>query len=100
MSKDKIKFVIKYGILAWGVPLAVIWSFILSLNSSISLEDFLRHFLYAIIVFPIGGLLFGLFLLFTLPQKNPHPKNVSIYFAFLSGVLFIIIMILLSIYLK
>jgi len=80
--------------------LAVIWPFFMSLNVSLSLENFLRHFLYAIIAFPIGGLLFGLFLSRAVPNRENDFVNSKLYFAFLFGVLFMMIMIILCHYIK
>ncbi|WP_020674469.1 hypothetical protein [Geopsychrobacter electrodiphilus] len=55
-SKGKKRFVLISGVLNWGVLTAILWSLVMSYTSG---SRFLNYFLIAIVVFPIGGVLFG-----------------------------------------
>lgn len=65
---DKNRFIIKYGILEWGIPIAIIYSFIITLQEkdldkliSIS-EYFLSNVFISCIAFSVGGYFFGYFI--------------------------------------
>jgi len=97
MNKEKLNFIIRYGVLAWGVPLAIIWAFFFSLKTSLSLEEFQTKLLYAIIVFPLGGFFVGLILSFKVSSKEDLPAiRKRDYFIFLLGIIFAIFLVLVS----
>lgn len=66
--KDKHNFIIRYGILEWGIPAAIIYAFLITLKETdlnkimyIS-EYFLLNILICCIAFSAGGYFFGYFL--------------------------------------
>lgn len=66
-SEDKQRFIIRHGILHWGIPLAIIYSFIITLKENdvhkvmfIS-EYFLMNLLISCVAFSLGGYFFGYF---------------------------------------
>ncbi|EDS78389.1 hypothetical protein [Clostridium massiliodielmoense] len=67
-SEDKHTFIIKHGILQWGIPIAIIYSFIMSfterdLHKMAFISDyFLNNLIVSCIGFSIGGYLFGYFM--------------------------------------
>ncbi|GAB6149389.1 MULTISPECIES: hypothetical protein [Clostridium] len=67
-SEDKQTFIIKHGILQWGIPIAIIYSFIMSfterdLHKTAFISDyFLSNLIISCIGFSIGGYLFGYFM--------------------------------------
>ena len=60
-ARGKWSFVWRAGVLAWGLTSAFIWSAVMAWGDGWSLQAFLWHFRLAVIGFPLGGILFGLF---------------------------------------
>ncbi|MCA9323257.1 MAG: hypothetical protein KDB53_21145 [Planctomycetes bacterium] len=56
-KRGKLRYVLAYGVVGWGVLTAVLFSFIMSLMGDGG--TFLSYLAVSIIVFPIGGILFG-----------------------------------------
>ena len=55
----RTRFVLIYGVLFWGLVTAVVWSLLMS---KLDPAQFMNWLLIAIVVFPIGGYVFGRFL--------------------------------------
>lgn len=55
----KKKYVIKYGVLRWGLPMAIIFSLKSVINNT-ELGEMIEGIIISSIVFPIGGIFFGL----------------------------------------
>ncbi len=49
-------FILRYGVLGWGVPTAILFSVFMSLKNGAS---FLSVLPLAIVLFPVGGIAFG-----------------------------------------
>ncbi|QGU96314.1 peptidylprolyl isomerase [Clostridium bovifaecis] len=75
-SWDKQRFIIKHGILEWGIPVAIIYAFIITLqekdlNKLIFISDyFLINIAISCIAFSIGGYFFGYFM-WKIRKKKP-----------------------------
>lgn len=59
-NKGRIYFVLVHGVIGWGVVTAVLWSLIMQVVFPVN--TFLVRTLIALILFPLGGLGFGLFM--------------------------------------
>ncbi|QWU15322.1 hypothetical protein SAMN04487895_10814 [Paenibacillus sophorae] len=62
-SKGKKNFIIYKGILGWGIPTAILFTLFMSFMENYSLifdKSFVEFFIIAIILFPAGGIVFGL----------------------------------------
>ena len=66
------QYVLRYGVLGWGVPTAVLFSIIQYYMDGGSL---LVHLVPALILFLIGGIFFGRFMYRSLERK--HAKAVA-----------------------
>ena len=53
----RTQYVLRYGVLGWGVPTAILFSLIESYR--FGWEGFLSQIVPALIIFPIGGIFFG-----------------------------------------
>ncbi|WP_145939607.1 hypothetical protein [Paenibacillus glacialis] len=76
-AKGKRHFVVNSGVLRWGLTTAVLYSiFVTYLNNGLTgilLNDFLRTLLIAVILFPIGGYFWGIWV-WKWQEKN-HRKE-------------------------
>ncbi|CAG7839516.1 peptidylprolyl isomerase [Clostridium novyi B str. ATCC 27606] len=67
-SEDKQSFIIRHGILQWAIPIAIIYSFIMSFTEkdlykvAFISDYFLDNLLISCFAFSIGGYLFGYFM--------------------------------------
>jgi hypothetical protein len=66
----RTQFVLRYGVLGWGVPTAILFSLIQSYR--FGSDGFLFQLVPALILFPIGGIFFGRFVWRML--ENKHAK--------------------------
>ncbi|PRR75667.1 peptidylprolyl isomerase [Clostridium thermopalmarium] len=72
---DKQKFIIKHGILEWGIPVAIMYAFIITLHEKdlnkimLISNYFLTNILISSIGFSIGGYFLGYFM------WRRHKKN-------------------------
>lgn len=63
INKGKLNYVIKYGVLVWGIPVGLIvniWRYID--EKPLDFTQFIFESLPTLIVFPIAGIFFGLFM--------------------------------------
>lgn len=66
--EDKHSFIVKHGIMRWGIPIAIVYSFIMSFTETdLRKVAFIsNYFLYNLIIsclgFSIGGYCFGYFM--------------------------------------
>jgi hypothetical protein len=61
VNKGKLNYVVKHGILGWGVPVGIgisIWNYID--EKPTNLATFIIDSLPNLIIYPIGGIIFGL----------------------------------------
>lgn len=61
ISKGKLNYVVKHGMLGWGLPVALlvtIWNFID--ERPVEWSSFIIQSLPNFIIYPIGGIFFGL----------------------------------------
>ena len=65
------QFVLRYGVLGWGLPVAIGWS--LSMAHQNGWNQILFYLIPALIVFPLGGILFGRFLWWWCERRNASP---------------------------
>jgi len=72
VEKGKWSYVLKIGVLGWGVPTAVIWSVTMQFKGSI---PFIKSLLFALAIFPACGVLFGLIMWFFVKRQY---KNVEL----------------------
>lgn len=61
VAKGKWSYVVKFGVLGWGVSTAILWSVFMHFIDRI---PFTESIFLALVLFPIGGLFFGLFMWF------------------------------------
>ena len=55
-----VKYIFYFGIIGWGLVTGVMWGVLMSLMDGFSFtSDNLRTFIVGMIIFPIGGILFG-----------------------------------------
>jgi len=62
-ARGKSRYIFLYGIIGWGVPTAILYTILTSLFEIRTLtfnQEILKTFLISIILFPIGGIFFGL----------------------------------------
>lgn len=55
LTRDQ--FVLRYGILGWGVTTAILFTIANAIQNG--WDDFFFHLIPALILFPLGGILFG-----------------------------------------
>jgi len=65
------QFILRYGVLGWGLPVAIGWS--LSMAHQNGWNQFLFFFIPSLIVFPLGGILFGKLMWWWLQRKFASP---------------------------
>ena len=53
----RTQYVVRYGVLGWGVPTAIVFSLIQSYRSGWDTLPF--HLIPALIIFPLAGIAFG-----------------------------------------
>ncbi|MCF4008159.1 hypothetical protein [Rheinheimera sp. UJ63] len=66
VKKGKWSYVLKHGVLGWGVPTAILWSAIMHFIGSIPFNE---SIFLALVLFPIGGLFWGLFMWFFIKRE-------------------------------
>ncbi|QYR19613.1 hypothetical protein KZ483_17105 [Paenibacillus sp. sptzw28] len=62
-AKGKKNFIIFNGVISWGVPTAILYTFLMSFMENYSLRfnrDFFEMLILSIVLFPFGGIFFGL----------------------------------------
>lgn len=57
-STGKRNFVIQYGVIRWGIPAAILWSFLMHFWRPE--EPWYIRPLVALVIFPIGGIFWGI----------------------------------------
>ena len=62
------QFILRYGVLGWGVPVAI--GFSLNMAFENGWDTFLFNLIPALILFPLVGILFGKILWYWLERKN------------------------------
>ncbi len=66
VSKGIVFFIIKKGIMGWGISAAILYtviSYVMDYGfyvSSLSISEFIEQLIISFFVFPIGGILFGI----------------------------------------
>ncbi len=77
-SKGKNNFILKTGVLYWGISTGVLWSiFMFFQGESRTIARFLAYFIPALILFPIGGLFWGLWVWNITEKKYRKLKDQS-----------------------
>ncbi len=66
VEKGKWSYVFKHGVLGWGVLTAILWSVIMHF---IDRMPFTESILLALVLFPVGGLFWGLFMWFFISRE-------------------------------
>jgi len=63
-EKGRKSYVIKYGVIGWGVSTAILFILLFALlqNEHYSLSKFLTILIPSLIVFPLGGVFWGLYM--------------------------------------
>ncbi|KAB3532468.1 hypothetical protein [Alkaliphilus serpentinus] len=80
-NKGKTKYILQHGVLSWGVSTAIIYRILVSLFnigfsfSAIKRGLFSLDTLYAIPLFSIGGLLWGIFMWKIIEKKASEIKE-------------------------
>jgi hypothetical protein len=64
----RTQYVLRYGVLGWGIPTAIVFSLIQGYRSG--WDGFLVQLILALIIFPLGGILFGRIMWRLLEKKN------------------------------
>jgi hypothetical protein len=62
------QYVVRYGVLGWGVPTGILFSLIQGYR--FGWDGFLFQLIPALIIFPLGGILFGRIMWRLLEKKN------------------------------
>ena len=73
-SKGKWNFVLKYGVLFWGLGTAVLFSLFIPMVSRT--ESFLGILPFALVAFPIGGIVLGI-VSWQLSEKAYHKQKTN-----------------------
>ncbi|HLV49163.1 MAG TPA: hypothetical protein VKY35_08895 [Aliidiomarina sp.] len=66
IKKGKWSYVLKYGVIGWGLLTAIAFSGVLHFIGS---TPFSETIVFSLIVFPIGGIFWGLFMWFYLSRE-------------------------------
>ena len=74
-SKGKWNFVLKYGVLFWGLGTAVLFSLFIPMVSRT--ESFLGILPFALVLFPIGGIVLGVATWY-ISEKAYHKQKTNI----------------------
>lgn len=62
-TRGKLRYIFVNGLLGWGVPTAILFTIMTSLFETKSLsfnQEIVKTFIISIIIFPIGGVFWGL----------------------------------------
>jgi hypothetical protein len=62
------QYILRVGVLGWGVPVAILFALIQSFE--FGWDSFVFRLIPALILFPIGGIFFGLFMWKMLARKS------------------------------
>lgn len=54
---SRSQYVLRYGVLGWGIPTAILFALVQTYRSGS--DGFLTQLIPALILFPLGGILFG-----------------------------------------
>ncbi len=74
-AMPKWKYILLYGVLAWGITVGIIVSLVNMLINKTSFSYMLRHdLLINLIGFPVGGIIFGLFMRNFIPRQIKRLK--------------------------
>lgn len=57
-ARGSRRFIFLAGVLGWGLPVAILWAALTSQMASV--EEFVSFLIPAIVLFPIGGYVWGL----------------------------------------
>ena len=66
------RFVLRYGVLGWGVPTAILFALI---QAFIYGHEFLPQLLSALVLFPISGIFLGYFMWKRMEQLHSKPRE-------------------------
>ena len=72
-NKGKRKYIIKYGLIFWGIPMAILVSLLQYL--SVGKLNVIMNVIISIIVFLLGGLLYGLIMWTYLEKRYKDSKG-------------------------
>ena len=72
ISKGKWHFVFWRGVVGWGIPTALLFKLIISLIGD---QPFTDGLVTALIIFPIGGIFFGLSMWFVMKRAYNHSQT-------------------------
>jgi len=78
-ARGKMRYVIIHGVISWGIPAAILTSVITTLWETKTLKfnsEFVSDLLISLVVFPIFGIVFGLWTWHIFDSK--FPKNEEI----------------------
>jgi hypothetical protein len=73
ISQGRRRFVLIYGVLGWGVPVAI--GMALDEATKTGLPGFLRQLAIGLVLFPLGGILFGRLLWRFMVRKHESQSN-------------------------
>jgi hypothetical protein len=69
----RTQYVLRFGVLGWGIPTAILFSLVQGYR--LGWDGFLFQLILALILFPIGGILFGRLMWRVL--ENKHAKEAA-----------------------
>jgi hypothetical protein len=72
----RTQYVLRYGVLGWGIPTAILFSLTQGYRSG--WDGFLVQLILALIIFPVGGILYGRIMWRLLEKKNAKAAAVGI----------------------
>ncbi len=76
LTMPKWKYVLLYGVIAWGIPVGIMVSLASMLINKKSFDSIVQNeLLINLIGFPIGGIVFGLFMRRLLPRQIKKLKE-------------------------
>jgi hypothetical protein len=64
----RTQYVLRFGVLGWGIPTAILFSLVQGYRSG--WDGFLFQLIPALIIFPLGGILFGRIMWWALANKR------------------------------
>jgi hypothetical protein len=64
----RTQFVLRFGVLGWGIPTAILFSLVQGYRSG--WDGFLFELILALLIFPLGGILFGRIMWWVLENKR------------------------------
>jgi len=64
----RTQFVLRFGVLGWGIPTAILFSLVQGYRSG--WDGFLFQLTLALFIFPLGGILFGRIMWWALENKR------------------------------